>query len=145
MRALIVLALGLVLSACTMLYKREYLADTPSQMSAAEVEQAFVAFRDFLIAKGVRPQRYGAQRANSVAFQIAGSDAGFAFRHDWADVLELSYSDERGFRLQLSRIVHHPADFSDAYLKQFVEQTEGFLREATNKPIRLKLISGNGT
>jgi hypothetical protein len=43
------------------------------------------------------------------------------------------------------RIVHHPADFSEEYLKQFVEQTEGFLREATNKPIQLTLVPPKGT
>lgn len=140
-RGLIVLALGVLLGGCTMLYTREYTAETPQAMSAAENEQIFRSFRDFLYSKGLRPHDLDLKTASfRVAFRIGGSNAGFALRKDWEDILELSHSKENGFQLRLMRIVHHPADFSEDYLRQFVEQTEGFLREATNRPIRLKLV-----
>lgn len=145
-RGLHVLALTAILSGCTMFYTREYLAEPPQQMSAAETEQVFHAFRAFLVSKGLSPQRYSDKdETERVAFRIGGSDAGFALRRDWEDILELSHSGENGFRLRLMRIVHHPADFSDEHLKRFVEQTEGFLCEATGKPIRLKLIPRKDT
>lgn len=128
------------------MYTRDYAVEAPSPMSTAETEEIFRAFRDFLVSKGLSPQRYGDKADPSrVAFRIGGSDAGLALRRDWEDILELSQSGENGFRLRLMRIVHHPADFSDEYLKRFVEQTEGFLREATKKPIRLRLIATKGT
>lgn len=145
-RGLTVLVLSTLLSACTMFYTREYLAEAPQKMSAAEAEQVFRAFRDFLVSKGLSPQRHGDKiETDRVTFRIGGSNAGFALRRDWEDLLELSHSGDNGFRLRLMRIVHHPADFSDEYLKRFVEQTEAFLREATNKPIRLALIPRKGT
>jgi hypothetical protein len=141
-RSTAVIWLCMLLSACTLFYAREYVADTPQKMSAAEAEQVFRAFREFLIAKGLNPQRYGDKvESDRVTFRIGGSNAGFGLRNDREDLLELSYSGGDGFRLRLMRIVHHPADFSDEYLKQFVEQSEEFLRLATGKPIRLTLIS----
>ena len=124
-----------------MIYAREYLAETPQAMTAQETEAVFRAFRDFLVAKGLSPLRYGERiDPNSAAFRIGGTDAGFALRQDWEDLLEITYSGDNEFRLRLIRITHQPADFSEKYLAQFVEQTERFLREATGKPVRLKLI-----
>ncbi len=77
---------------------------------------------------------------NRAAFRIGGSNAGFALRRDFEDILELTYSDKDGFRLQLIRIVHQRADFSDEYLRNFVKQTEDFIREATSRPVNLKLL-----
>lgn len=138
------LLLCAALTGCTFFYTREYLAVGPQDMSAQETEAVFRAFENFLTSKGLSPQRHGENGKppdpNRVTFQIGGSKAGFALRHDWEDLLELSYTGENEFRLRLMRIVHHPANFADEYLKRFVEQTEGFLREATNKPLQLKLI-----
>ena len=111
-------------------------------MTARETEAVFRAFRDFLVAKGLSRLRYGERTdPNSAAFRIGGSDAGFALRHDWEDILEITYSGDNEFRLRLIRITHQPADFSEKYLTRFVEQTETFLREATGKPVRIKLIA----
>lgn len=140
-RGLTVIALIGLLNACTMFYTRDYLAETPEKMSAAEAEQFFLAFRNVLVSKGLSSQRYGDKsETDRVTFRIGGSNSGFALRRDREDLLELSHSDDNGFRLRLMRIVHHPADFSDEYLERFVEQSESFLREATNKPIRLTLV-----
>jgi hypothetical protein len=71
---------------------------------------------------------------------ISGSEAGFAFRQDWEDTLKLSYSESDGFKLRLFRISHHPDDFTDEYLKQFIEKTEKFIFEATAKHVHITLI-----
>jgi hypothetical protein len=135
------LALAVVLSGCTMFYTRNFGVEPTEKLSAAEVEKIFHSYRDFLISKGLRPQNYGGKDdPNQVAFQIGGSNAGFGLRRDWADTLALSYSPQDGFRLYLSRIVHHPADFSDEYLKSFIEQTEKLVHEATSKTVRIALI-----
>ena len=129
------------LSSCTMLYMREYVAEPTQELSASETESVFRAFRDFLVSKGLKPLQDGAKAdSNRVAFRIGGSTAGYLLRHDWEDILELTYSGERDFRLHLTRIVHHRADFTDEYLKRFVGQTESFIREATSKSVTLKLV-----
>lgn len=111
------------------------------EMSAPETEAAFRATRDLLISKGLNPLTYGEKAdPNRIAFRIAGSSAGFEFRQDWEDILELTYSGNKNFRLHLIRITHQPEDFTDEYLNKFVEQTEGLIREATSKPVRLKLV-----
>jgi hypothetical protein len=142
MRALIAaILLCIFLSACTMLYSRQYEVASAQEMSPAEKQAVFVAFREYLISKGLSPLSHGEKAdPNSVAFRIGGSLAGFALRRDFEDILQLTYSEKDGFRLQLIRIVHQRADFSDEYLKSFVKQTENFIREATSKPISLKII-----
>lgn len=137
-RRLLVLGVTLALVGCTMFYTREYEAQSDRQLSTRERDQVFQAFRDYLVSKGL--QSVGPSDADRVTFRIDGSNAGFALRQDWEDLLELSQSDEQGFRLRLMRIVHHPDDFSDEYLKRFVEQTEGFLHDATKRPIQLSLV-----
>ena len=143
MRALLAtLMLTTALSACTMFYTRNFEVEPIEKLSAAEVEKIFYSYRDFLISKGLRPLNYGGKEdPNRVGFQIGGSNAGFALRRDWADTLVLSYSSKNGFRLYLSRIVHHPVDFSDEYLRNFIEQTERFIREATSKTVRITLVT----
>ena len=144
MRAvLITLMLVAALSGCTMLYKREYVTESPQQLSPQETAEVFRAFRDYLLIRGMQPLGHKSPEEldRSVAFRIAGSDAGFALRGDWEDILELSYSGGSNFQLRLFRMVHRPgADFSDEYLKRFVERSEEYLREATKRPIRLRLV-----
>jgi hypothetical protein len=136
----------LLLSACTFVYRREYAIDAEQQISAAEQQQVFQAFRDFLRSKGLSPLSYrDKSEPNQVAYRIGGSTAGFALRGDFEDILELGYSGEDGFRLRLIRIIHHRADFSEEYLKRFVEQTEAFIREATARPVRIKLVPTSRT
>lgn len=133
--------LSILLSACTMLYSRKYEVVSTQEISSAEKQAVFLAFRDFLISKGLSPMSYGKEsNPNRAAFRIGGSNAGFALRRDFEDILELTYSDKDGFRLQLIRIVHQRADFSDEYLRNFVKQTEDFIREATSRPVNLKLL-----
>lgn len=136
-----VLSACIFLSSCTMLYTREYVAEPAQELSASETESVYRAFRDFLVSRGLKPLEDGAiADPNRIAFRVAGSMAGALLRHDWEDILELTYAGERDFRLRLIRIIHHRADFTDAYLKQFVEQTEKSIREATSKSINLKLV-----
>jgi hypothetical protein len=147
MRAsLSVVVAALLLSACTFLYTREYAVDPIQQVSVSEQQQVFQAFRDFLRSKGFSPLTYREKSdPNRVAYRIGGSTAGFALRRDFEDILELIYTGDDGFRLRLVRIIHHPVDFSDEYLKRFVEQTEAFIREATSRPVRIKLVSTSRT
>jgi hypothetical protein len=141
-RIFIVLLFSVLLCSCTMLYSREYATIADHALSASENEAVFQAFRDYLVSKGLKPRVYGNKvDPNRVAFIIGGSSSGFVLRRDWNDILELTYSTDKSFRLRLMRIVHHPADFSDDYLSDFVRQTELFLREATKQPIQLKPIS----
>lgn len=132
-------------AASTLFYAREYIVEPIQEMSAPETEAAFRAFRDLLVSKGLNALSSGEKADPSrVAFRIAGSTAGFEFRQDWEDILELTYSGDKDFRLRLIRIVHQPEDFTDDYLKKFVEHTEGLIREATSRPVRLKLVPGKG-
>lgn len=133
-------------AASAILYAREYIVQPIQEMSAPETEAAFRATRDLLVSKGLNPLSFGEKAdPNLVAFRVAGSTAGFEFRQDWEDILELTYSVDKSFRLHLIRIAHQPEDFTDEYLNKFVEQTEGLIREATSKSVRLKLVPGKGT
>jgi hypothetical protein len=124
-----------------MFYTREYRVEPAQEMTQREIEEVFHSFRDFLTSKGLQPLSYGEKtEPNRAAFRIGGSDAGFAFRRDWADTLELSYSANGGFKLRLSRIVHHPADFTEEYLIDFVAKTEKFIYEATSKKVHITLV-----
>lgn len=81
---------------------------------------------------------------NRVTFRLADSADGFAFRQDWEELLELTYSGSKGFRAQIMRIVHQPEDFTDEYLTKFVEETEGLIERAISRPVRLKLVPDKG-
>lgn len=145
-RILIILVASFLLGACTMLYTKEYVAEPVQEMTASETEAVFRAFVQFLYTKGLSPIHYGEKEdPNLVAFRISGSSAGFALRRDWEDILELRYSGGNSFDLRLVRIVHHSAEFTDEYLAQFVAKTEEFIREATSKSVRLRLVPENGT
>jgi hypothetical protein len=140
MRAVATIALLSMLTACTYVFTREYVVEPAENASPEEVENIFQAFSDFLGAKGF-PLAYQARPEPRLArYRIGGSDAGFAQRQDYEDILELSYEGGTSFRLRLRRIVHHEMDFSDQYLKGFVADTERFIREATSKPVRIKLV-----
>jgi hypothetical protein len=125
-----------------MMYARTYVVEPIEPLSPEQKQAVFHAFREYLVNKGLKPLQYGdSTDKNRVAFNIAGSTAGFGFRQDWQDTLELTYSKSDVFELRLLRIVHHPEDFTDKYLKEFVEKTEKFIQEATSRAVKLKLVS----
>ena len=143
---LVCILLCVSLSACTFYYTQEYVVESIQESNPAETEAVFNAFRNFLVSKGLNPINYDEKaNPNHVSFRIGGSDAGFGFRHDWHEILELTFFEEKTFHLRLVRITHHPAGFTDEYLKKFAKQTEDFIREATSKPVRLKLIPSKDT
>ena len=141
MRTLFIVVVTFLLAACTMMYARTYVVEPIETLSPEQKQAVFHAFREFLVNKGLKPLQYGdTTDKNRVAFQISGSRAGFAFRRDWEDVLELSYARDV-FEMRLVRIVHHPDDFTEKYLAEFVEKTEKFIQEATSRAVKLRLIS----
>lgn len=140
--ALLGLFTCIALSACTFIYTREYIAEPEQPMSARETEDMYNMFRVFLISrKGVFPLSYGEEfDPNYESFRIGGSNAGFALRRDWEDILQLIYAEDNTFHIRLLRITHHPADFSDEYITRFVEQTEELIYEATSESVRLRIV-----
>jgi hypothetical protein len=142
------LLLSLLMSASlgagsTILHAREYIVEPVAEISASEAGAGFRAFRDLLVSKGFNQLDFGEKpEPNRVAFRIDGSNAGFEFRQDWEDILELTYSGDNNFRLRLVRIVHQPEDFSDDYLRKFIAEIEALIGEATSKAFRLKPVLG---
>jgi hypothetical protein len=130
-----------MLAACTMMYARTYVVEPIEPLSPEQKQAVFHAFREYLVNKGLKPLQYGdSTDKNRIAFRIAGSTAGFTIRRDWEDILELSYVGDI-FEMKLVRIVHHPADFTEKYLAEFVEKTEKFIQEATSRTVKLRLVS----
>lgn len=138
--ALMAAALSALLSACTYVFTREYIAEPMEPLSSEEVDQVFQAFSDYLRIRGY-PLAYQARpEPGLVRYRIGGTLEGAAARRDYEDILELRYEGGSTFRLKLSRIVHHQMDFSDEYLAGFVANTEKFIHEATLKRVRIRLI-----
>ena len=141
------LLLGLVvvvlLSACTMLYKREYQIKPAQAASPAQIENAFRKYREFLISKHI--PNYPSQNPNSVVIRIGGSDAVLPLlQRSPNDTVELFYSEEDGFRVRIVRIVNHPnADFTEEYLSNFTKTLERGITENTSVPVRLENMPSN--
>lgn len=130
-----------MLAACTMFYHRDFHVEPSGNTKAEEIEKVFEKFRAHLISKGYRAPYGENLNPFRASFRLRGSDANFTFRQDWEENLTLDYSENDGFVISLSRIVHHPnADFSEEYTKKFVEATEKIILEATSKPVHLVFI-----
>lgn len=140
---LVAVVAACLLAGCTFVHQREFLVQPVHELTAAETKAVFLSFQSFLKSKGLTPLPHSTG-PNQVAYQIAGSQAGFILRRDWEDVLELSYEGGTTFRLHLVRIVHQPGgDFTEENLRRFVEQCEVFIREASSTPVRLILVQKN--
>lgn len=138
--AMTAIVLSALLSACTYVFTRDYIVEPINTTSPEEVERVFQAFSEFLQQRGY-PLAYQARPEPGLArYRIGGTFEGLAQHRDYEDILELRYEGGSSFRLRLSRIVHQNMDFSDQYLRGFVETTERFVREATSKTVRIRLV-----
>jgi len=133
------LIIVVLLSACTMLYRREYQVKPALTATPAEIESSFRKYREFLIAKHI--PNYPSENPNSVVIRIGGSEAVLPLiQRSSNDKVELSYSEDGGFRVVIVRIVNHPnADFSEEYLLHFTKTLERGISENTS--VRVQLVN----
>jgi hypothetical protein len=138
--ALSAVVLCALLSACTYVFTRDYIVEPVGKASPEEVERVFQAFSEFLQKRGY-PVAYQARPESGMArYRIGGTFEGVGQHRDYEDILELRYEGGSNFRLKLSRFVHRNMDFSDDYLRGFLDTTERFIREATSKPVRIRPV-----
>lgn len=141
---LLLAAAALALGGCTHFYAHAYRVEPSQPLTEQELHEVFVKFKAYLIAKGMR-EAPGAKAdvGDHVAFVLGTGKSGL-MREPFEDYLQLSYTADKGFRLNLVRLIDHPVDFSDAYLADFKSNTEQFIHEATSKQVHLVVIETHG-
>ena len=136
----VLLIFAVLIVGCTHVYSHAFRVESIEPLQPDEQRSLFIAFKAYLAEQGMRevtsPDN---KKPDYAAFVLGGGRSGL-MRHPFNEYLELSYTSNDGFIVEIVRVISHPVDFSDQYISEFKLKTEQFIHEATSKNVRLQIV-----
>ena len=135
------LIFAILIAGCTHVKSLAFRVESIEPLQPDEQRSLFIAFKAYLAEQGMREVTPTTnKKPDYAAFVLAEGRSGL-LRHPFNDYLDLSYTSNDGFILEIVRVRNNsPADFSDQYIAEFKMRTEQFIHEATSKNVRLQII-----